>query len=482
MTQATYPASLSLLIGGAWISAGSRATLPVLNPATGQEIGRVPCATSLDLDAALDSAERAFGTWRQVTAYDRAAVLHRAASLLRDRTANIAVAMVLEQGKTLPEALGELRATADVFDWAAEEGRRAYGRIIPGRLPGLHQSVVMQPLGPCAAFCPWNAPALMPGRKVAEAVAAGCTVIVKPAEECPATAQEVLRCLVDAGLPDGVLNIVFGDPDLISRRLIASPVIRKISFTGSTAVGRRLGALAGAEAKPITLELGGHAPVLVFEDADLERAVTLSVATKARNAGQLCGSPTRFYVAEPLHDRFTALYREQMAALRVGDGQLPETQMGPLANARRLSAIEGLVADAVDRGARVECGGKRLDRPGWFFAPTVLSQVPDDAAVLRQEPFGPISVIRPFRDLEEAIALANHLPFGLAAYAFTRSAAIAHTLGDRIEAGMLGINNFNVITTESPVGGVKDSGHGVEGGSEGVAAHLYPRHVAHLTD
>jgi succinate-semialdehyde dehydrogenase/glutarate-semialdehyde dehydrogenase len=474
-----YP-EVNLHIAGAWVAADGRNGRPVTNPATGREVGQVPVATEADLDLAIDSSATAFASWRRLTAYDRAALLHRAAALLRERAPAVARVMVLEEGKIFSEALAEVRATADVFDWAAEEGRRAYGRIIPTRVSGMRQSVLFEPIGPAAAFCPWNAPALMPGRKVAEALAAGCTCIVKPAEETPATAMETLRCLVDAGLPAGVMNMVFGDPDMISRRLIGSPVIRKASFTGSTRVGKQLGALAGAEAKPITLELGGHAPVLIFADADLDQAVALSVAMKARNAGQLCGSPTRYYVEAPVYDRFVAAYVDRMAALRLGEGLGPESQMGPLANVRRLDAMEMLVADAQAHGARVACGGRRRGNEGYFFEPTVLTGADDAAAVMRQEPFGPISVMRPFEGFDEALRQANALPYGLAAYAFTRSAHMAHAFSEGVEAGLVGINTFNVIMPESPVSGVKDSGHGVEGGREGVASYLHPRHVAHL--
>ncbi len=475
-----YP-EISLFLDGEWVAAAGRDTQPVINPATGKTIGSVALATIDDLDRALDAARRGFARWRRMTAYDRAAILHRAASLLRGRVDNVARLMTLEEGKTLAEAEGEVRATADILDWAAEEGRRADGRIIPTRVPGMRQSVLMEPIGPVAAFCPWNAPALMPGRKIAEALAAGCSCVVKPAEETPATAMEIVRAFADAGLPAGVLNTVFGDPDMVSRHLISSPVIRKISFTGSTRVGKLLGRLAGGHAKPATLELGGHAPVLVFADADLEQAATLSVAMKARNAGQLCGSPTRFIVEEAVFDRFVSLYRDRTAALRVGDGLDPESQMGPLANVRRVDAMEALVGDALTNGAVLETGGARRGNDGFFFEPTVLSRAAKESAVMNQEPFGPLSIICPVEGFDAAIAEANRLSYGLAAYAFTRSAKIAHAFSEEVEAGLVGINTFNVIVPESPVSGVKDSGFGVEGGREGVASYLHPRHVAHST-
>lgn len=474
-----YP-DIALLIEGEWIHAGNRASGAVLNPATAREIGRTPFATDDDLDRALESARRAFATWKQVTAYDRSRILRRAAQLIRERADGIARLMTIEEGKTLPESCAEVRTTADVVDWTAEEGRRADGRVIPGRVRGMSQTVLLEPVGPVAAFCPWNAPALMPGRKIAEALAAGCTVVVKPAEETPATAMEIVRAFVDAGVPPGALNMVFGVPDEVSRRLILSPVIRKITFTGSTRVGRQIGALAGGEAKPATLELGGHAPVLVFADADITQAVQACTAMKARNAGQLCGSPTRFLVQRTVYDEFAGRYAQAVAALKVGDGLSEGTEMGPLANARRVEAMDTLVSDARSDGAEVVTGGTRLQNEGFFFAPTVIAGASNNAVAMTQEPFGPLSLLRQVEDLDEAMAEANRLPYGLAAYAFTRDAAVADAFRTRIEAGLVGINTFSVITPESPVGGLKQSGFGVEGGHEGVRSYLHPRHVAHL--
>jgi succinate-semialdehyde dehydrogenase / glutarate-semialdehyde dehydrogenase len=476
-----YP-EIRLLLGGEWIGTADRQTRAVVNPATGREIGRVPMATSDDLDRALDAAETAFAQWRRMPAFDRAAIMHRAAMLLRERAETIARLMTLEQGKMLSEARGEVRVTADNIDWAAEEGRRAYGRIIPTRVPSMRQSVLMQPIGPVAAFSPWNAPALMPGRKAAEALGAGCSVIVKPAEETPATAMEVIRTFVEAGLPTGALGMVYGDPEMVSRHLITSPVIRKVSFTGSTRVGKHLASLAGAHAKPATMELGGHAPVIVLRDADVERAVEVSVAMKARNAGQLCGSPTRFVVEEPVFEHFAQSYCQRMAGLKVGSGLDPASEMGPLANVRRVEAMEALVADARAQGGRIETGGVRHGNEGFFFAPTVISRPGLDSAVMNEEPFGPVSAIMPVESYEAALAEANRLSFGLAAYCFTRSARMAHAFSEDVEAGLIGINTFNVITPESPVSGVKDSGYGGESGQEGVASFLHTRHVAHLTE
>ncbi|HEU0221692.1 MAG TPA: NAD-dependent succinate-semialdehyde dehydrogenase [Paracoccaceae bacterium] len=475
-------ADLHLFIDGERLGSAGRETRPVINPATGQPLGELPLADATDLDRALEAAARAFPGWRATPPFVRAQILRRAAGLIRERADAIARLMVLEEGKVLAEARTELAVTADIIDWCAEEGRRTYGRVIPSRAPGLAQVALREPIGPVAGLSPWNAPALMPARMAAEALAAGCTCILKPAEEAPGTALEVARACADAGLPPGVLGMVFGVPAEVSRHLIASPVIRKVSFTGSVEVGRQLGSLAGAHVKPITLELGGHAPVMVFADADLERAADLAIAMKARNAGQLCGSPTRFLVEAPVHERFLRLYAERAAAIRLGDGLDPASQMGPLAHARRLAAMESFVADAEAKGARVETGGARRAGPGFFFAPTVLSGLTPECALMNREPFGPLSAFLSFERLEEAIAEANRLPYGLAAYAFTRSAATAAALKEGLEAGAVGINSFAVVSPETPFGGVKESGYGREGGIEGIAACMVTKYVAEATN
>jgi succinate-semialdehyde dehydrogenase/glutarate-semialdehyde dehydrogenase len=472
---------LQLFIDGEWISAGNRASGAVLNPATGQEIGRVPFAAPPDVDRALDAAARAFGTWRKTSAFARGAILRAAATCLRERAESIAPMVTLEQGKPLAEALWEVMATADVFDWAAAEGQRAYGRIIPPRSDNLRQQVIREPVGPAAGFSPWNAPALLFGRKVAEALAAGCTCIMKPAEETPASSLEIVRALVDAGLPAGVLNIVFGVPAEISTRLIASPIIRKVSFTGSVEVGRTLARQAGEHLKRITLELGGHAPVLIFADANIERVAELAVAAKFRNAGQVCTSPTRFLVHEAVHDSFVRQFSERAGAIRLGNGLDPETQMGPLNNVRRLSAMERIVADARAKGANVETGGRRVGHAGFLFEPTVLSRVSEHCEIMNREPFGPVIAVTSFARVEEAIHEANRLPYGLAAYAFTGSSAVAGPLAEAFQSGLVGLNTFGVNFPETPFGGVKDSGYGSEGGVEGVSAYLVSKYIAEDT-
>lgn len=472
-----YPA-LGFLIDGRHIDAGTRETLAVVNPSTEDEIARLPLATTADLDAALDAAARGFQVWRRTAAIERAAVLHRAAALLRERIEQIAAVNTLEQGKLVSEARWETVATADILDWAAEEGRREYGRLLPSRRDGVRRQVMLEPIGPAAGFSPWNGPALLFGRKIAEALAAGCSCVMKPAEETPGTALVVAQALADAGLPPGVLNIIFGVPPQVSTHLISSPVIRKASFTGSVEVGRTLARLAADSLKPITLELGGHAPVLVFEDADVEKAAAMTVATKFRFGGQVCTSPTRFLVHESVYAEFVRRVAEGAAAIPVGDGFAPGSQMGPLANARRLRAMEQCVADALAHGARLDCGGRRIGTRGYFFEPTVLSDVSLDCEIMNREPFGPIFAVRPFRNEAEAVAEANRLPFGLAAYAFTRSPARAEALVESVDSGLLGINTYSINVPETPFGGVKHSGIGAEGGQEGVRGYLVARTVA----
>ncbi len=473
--------ALQLFIDGRWIDAGERVTEDVLNPATGEPVGVLPHASRADLDAAAQAAGRAFGAWRKVPAYDRAKIIRKAADLLRERVERIATRMVLEQGKPLAEARMEVMAAADIFDWTADEGRRTYGRIVPARVPGMRWMVTKEPVGPVAAFTPWNIPAAIPARKISAALATGCTVVIKPAEETPATVLELARALDDAGLPKGALNVVYGVPAGVSAHLIAHEAIRKVTFTGSTAVGRLIARLA-AEAGPkrATMELGGHAPVLVFEDADIGAAVAAMAAHKFRNAGQICMSPTRFYVHESIHDRFVDEFTAATKAIRVGDGLDPASTMGPLANPRRVAAMEGFVADALDRGARLKTGGERGSNRGFFYQPTVLANVPASARAMNEEPFGPIALAAPFSTFDEAVAEANRLPYGLAAYAFTGSNRTAGMLAEAVESGMVGINNSMINMTETPFGGVKNSGYGSEGGTEGMDAYLVTKFVSHM--
>lgn len=472
----TYP-ELKLFIGGRWKSADGA---PVLNPSDETVIGTVPHANRADLDAALAAASEGLRVWRNTSPAKRADVILRATRLIRERIEEMAVAMTLEQGKPIAEARLEIQRGCEIIEWDATEGRRIYGRVIPGE-PGMRHTVLRQPVGVVAAFSPWNFPVTSPARKVGGALSAGCSIILKASEETPAGAVLLVRAFDDAGLPPGVLNLVFGTPAAISEHLIPQPSVRLVTFTGSIPVGKRLAELAGRHMKPAIMELGGHAPVIVCDDVDPVRTAAASVVGKTRNAGQVCVSPTRFFVAEAIYDRFTTAFAEKASTIKVGDGLDPTNQMGPLANHRRVEAMEAFVADATAKGARLLAGGSRLGNRGYFFPLTVLADVPDDARAMQQEPFGPLALINPVKSLDEAVAKANALPYGLAAYAFTRSASNAERLADEIEAGNLSINHFVASIAETPFGGIKDSGYGREGGTEGLSCYTVVKNVSHLT-
>jgi len=474
-----YP-DTRLLIDNQWVDAASGKTLDVLNPATGQPIGKVACASTVDLDRALAAAQRGFETWRKTSAHERSAVMRRAAVLLRERADTIARLLTQEQGKPLAEAKGEVLAGATIIEWFADEALRVYGRIVPSRNLAAQQLVLKEPVGPVAAFTPWNFPINQVVRKLSAALATGCSFLVKAPEETPASPAALLAAFVDAGIPAGVVGLVFGHPAEISSYLIPHPVIRKVTFTGSTPVGKELAALAGRHMKRVTMELGGHAPVIVADDADVALAVKAAGGAKFRNAGQVCISPTRFLVHRSLKDAFAEALVKHAQGLKVGDGLAEGTTMGPLANDRRLAAMAQVVADARRKGATVAAGGERVGQAGNFFAPTVLTDVPLEADVFNNEPFGPVAAIRPFDTLDEAIAEANRLPYGLAAYAFTRSIKNAHQLAQQVEAGMLWINQPAAPSAEMPFGGIKDSGYGSEGGPEALEAYLVTKSVSIL--
>ncbi|HUN42020.1 MAG TPA: NAD-dependent succinate-semialdehyde dehydrogenase [Acetobacteraceae bacterium] len=472
-----YP-NVSLLIDGQWTPASGGRTLEVLNPATGEVNGTVAHANRGDLDRALAAAEKGFQVWRKVSAYDRSKLMRKAADLLRQRADDIARIMTLEQGKPLVEAKGETLAGADVIDWFAEEGRRAYGRVVPARAEGIYQLVIKEPVGPVAAFTPWNFPINQVVRKLSAALATGCSIIVKAPEETPGSPAELIRCFVDAGVPAGVVNLVYGVPAEISEYLIPHPVIRKISFTGSTAVGKHLAALAGAHMKRATMELGGHAPAIVFDDADVASASKLLAGAKFRNAGQVCISPTRFLIQEKVYEQFVDQFVGHAKQVKVGDGLEKGTTMGPLANTRRVAAMQSLIADAVQHGAKLRTGGNRIGNKGNFFEPTVLTDVSKEARVMNDEPFGPLAVIAPFHDFDEVVTEANRLPYGLASYAYTRSAKTATAIAAAVESGMMSINHHGLALPEVPFGGVKDSGYGSEGGLEAIESYLVTKFVS----
>lgn len=470
----------SLFIAGQWRPASDGRRLPVVNPATEEVIGHVAYASRGDLDDAVAASADGFAIWKDTSAIDRSKVMRRAAELLRERMERIANLLTTEQGKPLAEARGEVLFAADTIDWFAEEARRIYGRVIPSRNSRVTQLAIKQPVGPVAAFTPWNFPINQVVRKVSAALATGCSIIVKAPEETPASPAELVRCFIDAGLPACVIGLIFGDPAEISSTLIAHPVIVKISFTGSTAVGKHLAAMAGQHMKRSTMELGGHAPVIIMDDADLDSAVDLMTAFKYRNAGQVCIAPTRFLVQRGIADPFIEKFAAASKNLKVGPGAGQDSDMGPLANERRIPAIERMVQDALSRGGRLVAGGQRIGNKGYFFEPTVLSDVPADAQIMNEEPFGPVAVINRIDDIDEALTEANRLRYGLASYAFTKSAAHQDTLRNRMRAGMLAINHVAISLPEAPFGGMGDSGYGSEGGSEAVESYLDTRFVTQM--
>jgi succinate-semialdehyde dehydrogenase/glutarate-semialdehyde dehydrogenase len=472
-----YP-NTQLFIDGQWQDAADGRTLAVFNPATGKEIGRCAHAGKLDLDRALAATQKGFETWRNTPAFERSKIMRKAAALMRERAGDIGAVLTQEQGKPVGEAKLEATAAADVIEWFAEEAFRVYGRIVPSRNLTVRQLVVKDPVGPVAAFTPWNFPINQAVRKISAALATGCSIIVKAPEETPAAAAALVRAFADAGVPAGVVGLVYGTPADISNYLIPHPVIRKITFTGSTPVGKQLAALAGHHMKRVTMELGGHAPVIVAEDADIDLAVKTAGGAKFRNAGQVCISPTRFLVHESVRDQFATALVKHAKGLKVGDGMMEGTQMGPLANPRRLTAMAEFTKDAVARGATVAAGGQRIGDAGNFWEPTVLLDVPLEAKVFNDEPFGPMAAIRAFKTIDEAIAEANRLPYGLAGYAYTRSLKNAHALTQKLEVGMLWINQPAAPWPEMPFGGVKDSGYGSEGGPEALEAYLNTRAVS----
>ncbi|MGW8183737.1 MAG: NAD-dependent succinate-semialdehyde dehydrogenase [Burkholderiales bacterium] len=471
-----YPNTL-LHINGQWCPAASGRTLPVVNPANHNQIGTVAFAEKADLDRALEAAEQGFKVWRKVSAFERCKLMRKAAEIFRERAETVATCMTFEQGKPIGEARMETLAGADLIDWFAEEGRRAYGRVIPARAEGVYQLVVKEPVGPVAAFTPWNFPINQAVRKLSAALATGCSIILKAPEETPASPAELVRAFVDAGVPPGVINLVYGNPADISSYLIPHPVIRKMSFTGSTAVGKHLAAMVGQHMKRATMELGGHAPVIVFEDADIDLAAKTMTFMKYRNAGQVCVSPTRFLVQEGAYRQFVDKFVENTKAIKVGDGFDKDTRMATLANPRRQSAMVANVEDAKKQGGKVQTGGYPIGEKGNFFEPTVITELSTKAMAMNNEPFGPLAIINPFKTLDDAVTEANRLAYGLAAYAWTRSAKTATAVAAQVETGMMTINHLGFALPEVPFGGVKDSGYGTEGGCDATDPYLVSKFV-----
>ena len=474
-----YP-TLNLYIDGQFIHGGGRREQDVFNPATNQVIAKLPHATREDLDRALSSAQRAFESWRKSSPMERSKILRKVAELARERANDIGRNIVRDQGKPLAEAIGEVNACSEHAEWHAEECRRIYGRVIQPRNDGVRQLVLREPIGVCAAFSPWNFPFNQAIRKITAALGAGCTIIIKGPEDSPSAVVALAQLFHDAGLPPGCLNVVWGVPSEVSDYLIRSPIVRKVSFTGSVAVGKQLAGLAGSLMKRCTMELGGHAPVIVCDDADIDAAADMLAPFKFRNAGQVCISPTRFYVQEGAYDKFVARFLAKVEKVKVGDGLAADTRMGPLAQKRRVAAMAGFIDDAHQRGASILTGGKALPGEGNFFAPTVIADLPDDSRLMTEEPFGPLAGMVRFQTIDEVLKRANSLPFGLASYVFTTSTRNAHVLSNGIEAGMVSINHFGMAVAETPFGGIKDSGYGSEGGSETFDGYLNTKFVTQM--
>lgn len=472
--------NVKLYIDGQWRNGSASRALPIKNPATDDVMADVACAEPDDIEEAASAAARAFQDWRKTSVFERYGVMRKAAQLLRERLDTIASYMTMEQGKPLPESRMEIMASADTIDWFAEEGRRAYGRVIPPRRPDVYQLVVREPVGPVAAFAPWNFPVQQITRKLSAALAAGCSIVVKAAEETPASGSELIRAFADAGVPKGVVNLVFGDPAAISSQLIVHASIRKVSFTGSTRVGKLIAAEAGRQMKRVTLELGGHAPVIVFNDADIELAAKTMAMSKFRNCGQVCVSPTRFLIQEDVYEKFVEVFLAATRNLKVGNGLDNGVNMGPMANPRRVSAMEEFVSDAEQLRARVLLGGRAKEGKGNYWQPTVIGDLPVTSRAMTEEPFGPLAIMNRFQYFDDAVKEANRLPYGLAAYAWTRSANTAQQIAANVESGMITINHLGFGFPETPWGGVKDSGYGSEAGIEGLDAYLSPKFVTQL--
>jgi succinate-semialdehyde dehydrogenase / glutarate-semialdehyde dehydrogenase len=475
-----YP-DLQMFIDGNWCAGSERAVEPIINPATEEILGELPLASTHDLDRAIASARKGFVAWRVYPAAKRTEILNSAANLIRARAPSIAHNLVLDQGKPIAEALWEVNQAADAIQWAAEEARRTYGRTLPVHHPAVRQYTMREPVGPCAAFTPWNFPIMLPANKIAAALAVGCSIIVKPSEETPSSSAALVAAFIDAGVPDGALNLVFGAPSVVSSHMIDSPEIAKISFTGSTAVGRNLAARAAGNSTRTTMELGGHAPFIVCDDVDLEQVTSAAVSWKFMNAGQGCVLPSRFFIQRQVFDEFQDRFVKKVESIQVGSGLDKNNHMGPLANSRRLASMEAMVADAADKGAKVLCGGQRIGNRGYFYSPTVLSDMTDDMRIMKEEPFGPVAPLLQFDTVDEVIERSNNSEFGLAGYAFTRSAENGNRIAAGLKVGMVGLNSLSISDVHMPFGGVKASGHGYENGSEGLDAYLVTKAVSQGT-
>ncbi len=470
---------LGLYLDGRWTAAVGGGVRQVHDPSNGEVAGTIADATPEDLDATLAAAEKGMALWRRTSPWERAAKLRSAAALIRERVDTIATIMSIETGKPLAEAKGETAAAADQFEWNSEETKRIYGQTIESRTPDTRMKVIYQPVGVVAAFSAWNFPALLPARKMAAALAAGCSIIIKPAGEAPGSCGALVQACHDAGIPPGVVNMVTGNSSMIASHLIASPIVRKVSVTGSVPVGKQILHLAADGMKKVSMELGGHGPAIVFADADPQKAAETCAATKFRNCGQVCISPSRFYVHEEIYGVFAERFAEVAGQIKVGRGLDEGTQMGPMANARGLETAKTMVQDALDRGAELLAGGKQPSEfnRGYFFEPTVLGRVPDDARIMVEEPFAPVAPITTFTDYDDVMRRANSLPFGLAGYVFSNDLGTSTRAYEDLEVGMVGVNEMLLATAEAPFGGIKESGMGREGGALGIQDYLEAKYV-----
>jgi succinate-semialdehyde dehydrogenase/glutarate-semialdehyde dehydrogenase len=478
-TPNLYP-ELQLFIDGEWISKGDRKSELVLNPATGEVLGELPHATTADLDRALASSQKGFKAWSSMLPEKRGEILRKAADLLKQRGDQVTKVASMESGKVIAQSRIELHMATEVLEWYAEEGRRTYGRVLTQRQAGSRMLVMRQPIGPVAAFTPWNFPQGNPARKLGAALGAGCSCILKAAEDTPASAILMVKALQEAGVPDGAINLVYGVPGEVCPYILRSGVVRALTFTGSVPIGKELMKICAERMIRTTMELGGHAPVLVFDDVNLEHVLDLCVTAKYRNGGQVCVSPTRYYVHAALYRTFVDGFTARVNKMKIGNQLDESNNMGPLIHARRREAVDALIHDAVKHGATLNTGGEAIAGPGYFYKPTVLSDIPDSARIMNEEPFGPVACINSFTDVDEVIAKANRLPFGLAAFAFTDSGKRLKLLGEQLEAGMIGLNSFAISVPESPFGGIKESGHGSEEGTEGFDACLITKFISEV--
>jgi succinate-semialdehyde dehydrogenase/glutarate-semialdehyde dehydrogenase len=472
--------STQMYIDGAWCDARSGKTLPVINPADESVLAEVAYASTAEAQRAVEAAARAFPEWRAVSVYDRAKILKKTADLLRDRADRIARTLTQEQGKPLAEAKTEVLHSADTFEWFAEEGKRAYGRIIPPTNVAKRYYAIKHPVGVVCTITPWNFPAALPSRKIAPALAAGCTVVSRPADQTPLTLIQMFQCLADAGIPPGVANLVIGPSRAIADVFFQHPAVRKISFTGSTEVGKELIRRSAEQVKRLSLELGGHAPLIVFPDADVQQVAQAAVISKFRNNGQVCIAPSRFYVHEKIAKDFTEAAVELTRKLNVGNGLDPGVQVGPMFEARALEKTAELIEDARSKGGKVLTGGGRSTRfaKGYWFEPTIVREINAGMKLMTEEPFAPVMPLLDFSKLDDVIAAANHTPYGLAAYVFTNDITIATRMAEGLEAGIIGINDPVPATPQCPFGGMKESGMGRELGIEGLDAYLETKCVS----